>query len=412
MTSESELLCEACRSVPADTDSAEVTHSEQISNKFEEAIATRRVNNPKLIQVAPMLDVTDRDFRYFTRLVSKHTELWTEMVSAEAIVHSSENEEKLSGLLEFDDIEHPIVLQLGSNKPEYLKRAAEISRSNYGYSEINLNAGCPSCKVAGAGEFGAALMKNASLLKDCLNALSVGGTASLKTRLGVDSLDSDTYFASVIDTAGEEISRLTGKLDLSVHCRIALLNGISPAQNRSIPPLNYPRAFRVLKERPAIKWTLNGGVTSLAQAEDLLVEGGENMIGVMIGRAVQNNPVILWDADRRIYGKERNPETVSSRRMLLEAYCEYLHDRYNKDGFHGEGKSSIFASTGSVFTALKPVMGVFSGMPGNKKWRNSIDLLARDVTLRTEGGPAAVLEACIKETDGSVFDEPIDKNQK
>jgi len=338
----------------------------------------------KLIQVAPMLDVTDRDFRAFARLISKKTELWTEMVTADAVVHNLGDAEKLYHLLGWNrGREGSVVLQLGGNNPETLQRAAEISRSEFGYTEINLNAGCPSCKVAGAGDFGASLMKRPSLIRNCLSA--IGGAVSLKTRLGVDSFDSDNFFADVIDTSGCS--------QLAVHARVALLNGISPAQNRSIPPLNYPRAFRVLEERPGISWTLNGGITGLDQAEALLREGGENMVGVMIGRAAAANPLCLADADRRIYGCETNPETVSTRRRLLEAYSDYLSDVYGSDDL----------PTGSVFTALRPVMGVFTGIPGNKKWRNAVDVLSRDRELR-EGGPAAILDRAISETSAEILD--------
>ena len=338
----------------------------------------------KLIQVAPMLDVTDRDFRCFARLVSSKMELWTEMVTADAIIHNLNDPERLDHLLGWNPSrEGSVVLQLGGNNPETLRRAAEIARSQFGYGEVNLNAGCPSCKVAGAGEFGASLMKKPKVISDCLKA--IGGDVSLKTRLGVDDFDSDDFFADVIDTSA--------CTQLAVHARIALLNGISPAQNRSIPPLNYPRAFRVLEDRKNISWTLNGGINSIDQVQDLLRLGGENMVGVMIGRAAAANPLCLADVDRSIYGCDSNPITVQTRRHLLEAYSDYLHDTYDAD-----------LGTGSVFTALRPIMGVFTGLPGNKKWRNSVDVLSRDRSLRDEGGPSAVLSRAISETSSEILD--------
>ena len=215
----------------------------------------------------------------------------------------------------------------------------------------------------------------------------------MKCRLGVDHLDSDDFFAGFIDTVNCPL--------ISVHARIALLNGISPAQNRSIPPLNYTRAFTVMQQRPEIAYSLNGGISSLEEVTEIMArEDTGSLIGCMLGRAVMNNPILLYDADRAIYQKHANPATAFSRRTILEGYRDFLHD-IPED------------TTTSVFIALKPVIGFFFNQPGNRKWRNLIDILARDLDIRREGGPAGVIDEALSQfPHQDLLDLVIDKNMQ
>ena len=263
----------------------------------------------------------------FLRLLTNRAQIWTEMVVDQILVHNADNQSVLDDHLEFSSMCDPIVLQLGGSDPSKLALATQISHK-YGYvDQINLNAGCPSCRVAGKGEFGAALMKKPELIQECLSAMALAApvSISLKTRLGVDDLDTREYFDSFVDKILATPLPGTADFSLVVHARKAWLNGLSPAQNRSVPPLNYERAFTVCGAKPDLKrWYLNGGINTLDQAMDIFTQAPSNMEGVMMGRAAMNTPCEFARADSLLYGEDADPITAKSRRSLLEAFQNEL----------------------------------------------------------------------------------------
>lgn len=338
------------------------------------------------------------------RLLTRRSQIWTEMIVDQILTHNETDHDIIFNHLGFRDIEEPIVLQLGGCNPQSLARAVRIAY-DFGYTdEINLNAGCPSNRVAGKGEFGATLMKNPTLIQECLKAMSLAApvTVSLKTRLGVDNLDSHEFFDSFVDTILTTSFPDSANFNLVLHARKAWLNGLSPAQNRTIPPLNYDRAFAVCGSKPKLKkWFLNGGIETMEQAVDILRKAPSNMEGVMMGRAATNTPCLLANADVLLYGEDTNPATAKSRRSLLEGYCDYLHDKYSVD-------PDRTVTAGEVFLALKPLLGVFHGLKGNKLWRNSLDKFSRDQLIRQEFGVSGIINEALKEVDESILDHPLD----
>ena len=332
------------------------------------------------------------------RLLTKRAQIWSEMVVDQILVHNADNVKVLDEHLEFSPMEEPMVLQLGGSDPAKLAMATKIAY-DYGYrEEINLNAGCPSCRVAGKGEFGAALMKKPSIIQQCLQAMASAAPVpiSLKTRLGVDNLDSREFFDSFVDTILSTPLPSSANFSLTVHARKAWLNGLSPAQNRSIPPLDYERAFSVCGSKPGLsRWYLNGGIGTLEEARDLLSKGPSNLEGIMMGRAAMNTPCEFATVDTYMYNEDVNPLSAMSRRTLLESYADYLHDKYPVD---------LELAPGKIFTALKPTLSVFHGHRGNRQWRVTLDHLCRDTKLRSEIGPSGILIEALKSVEEDVLD--------
>ncbi|CAJ1356494.1 unnamed protein product [Effrenium voratum] len=310
-----------------------------------------RPHERPLLQIAPMMEVTYRDFRYFIRLLTRRTQLWTEMVVDDTVLHNLEPA-KCDRFLGFHEVEHPIVCQLGGSDPSKLAAAAEVAQ-RYGYDEVNLNVGCPSCRVANKGEFGCSLMKRKEVVRDAIHAMSrsVQIPVTVKCRLGVDDFDSQEFTRDFVRTVAQG-----GCKHFIIHARKAWLNGLSPAQNRTIPPLHYPRILDLCKEFPDLNFSINGGIADVGHARALLgfpnqrMEGEtddlyaaawdwetsqgscpvpSNLLGVMIGRGAMNTPCMLWDVDHTIYGGEK-PEPVT-RRQLLEKYRLYLEETH-EDG--------------------------------------------------------------------------------
>jgi tRNA-dihydrouridine synthase A len=324
------------------------------------------------------------------------------MVVDKVITHNTDNKDVLDEHLMFNRREEPIVLQLGGSDPVTLAKATQIVYQ-YGYEEVNLNAGCPSCKVAGLGEFGAALIKKPNVISSCLEAMAAAAPikVSLKTRLGVDDLDSKEYFSSMLDTVLSANLSSTSDFSMVVHARKAWLKGLSPAQNRSVPPLDYQRAFDVCGSKADLKkWYLNGGINTLGEAADLLSKGPSNMEGVMLGRAAMNTPCIFANTDVLLYGEDENPPTAQTRRNLLDSYCEYIHDKYSIP-------IDSVVTTGQVFQATKPLLGVFHGHKGNRHWRSALDKLSRSEDIRREYGIAGIIEQCIKDIDWEILDAKL-----
>ena len=323
------------------------------------------------------------------------------MVVDKVLTHNTDNQDVLDDHLGFSGMEEPLVLQLGGSDPQTLAQATKVVHQ-YGYSDVNLNAGCPSCKVAGLGEFGAALIKKPLVIRECLEAMATASPirVSLKTRLGVDELDSKEYFSSLLDTVLSADLPSSCDFSITVHARKAWLKGLSPAQNRSVPPLDYQRAFDVCGSKSGLKWYLNGGINTLEEAHALLKQAPSNMEGVMMGRAAMNDPCVFANTDVLLYGESENPQSALTRRSLLDAYCDYIHDKYTLP-------TDSVVSVGDVFKAVKPLLGVFHGLKGNKLWRSNLDKFARDDELRQEYGISGIIQEAMKDIDWDILDSKL-----
>jgi len=285
-----------------------------------------------------MLELTNRHFRYFARLLTKRTLLYTEMVTTGAILHN-----KPEKFLEYNEEEHPVALQLGGNSPKDLAECAKIGE-DFGYDEINLNCGCPSERVQN-GSFGVCLMREADLVAECMAAMqnAVKIPVSIKTRIGIDRDDSWEFFLSFVEKVAE-----TGCKYWIIHARKALLKGLSPKENRAVPPLNYETVFKLKEIHPDFKISLNGGVNNLDEAKNIL----QKTDSVMLGRAAYKTPWILANADSEIFGENLE---IKDKFEILEKYTPYAETQLKK----GIPLSIV----------TKHLMGLFHGMPNAKKHR-------------------------------------------
>ena len=284
-----------------------------------------------------MMDWSDRHCRYFHRLLTREALLYTEMVTAEAILHGKRDQ-----LLAFSTEENRIALQVGGSDPVKLAEAARIGEG-YGYDEINLNVGCPSDRVQ-EGRFGACLMAEPQLVADCVAAMrnAVRVPVTVKCRIGIDDQDSEADFERFIVTVAA-----AGCRTVIVHARKAWLKGLSPKENREIPPLDYGRVYRLKAAHPELEIAINGGIATLGQAEDQLA----HVDGVMIGRAAYQTPYVLAEVDQRLFGSTR---PVATRAEVLEALIPYTERHVAKGGrlnniarhilglYHGEAGARAF----------------------------------------------------------------------
>lgn len=289
------------------------------------------------LSVAPMLDWTDRHFRYLLRLISQRTRLYTEMVVDQSILLGNRPR-----LLDFNPEEHPVALQLGGSVPEKLAEAARISET-WGYDEINLNLGCPSERVQGGG-FGACLMLEPDLVAEGLAAMrqAVRIPVTVKHRLGVDDLEEYRYLARFIEKlagVGVEV--------FIVHARKAYLKGLSPAENRTLPPLRYGWVYRLKQDFPHLTLVLNGGVRSLDEAQAHLAR----VDGVMLGRAVYEDPFVLEEADRRLFGLNRRVRRLEVAQAML-----------------GYTEAQLEQGT-PLWAIARHMLNLFKGQPGGRLWR-------------------------------------------
>ena len=289
------------------------------------------------LSIAPMMDRTDRHYRYFMRQITKRTLLYTEMVTSAAIKHGDRDY-----LLGFSPQENPLALQVGGDNPQDLAECARIAEA-MGYVEINLNVGCPSDRVQ-SGHFGACLMKNPPLVAECVAAMTeaVKIPVSVKHRIGVDDLDSYADMQNFVKTVAD-----AGCQRFSVHARKAWLQGLSPKDNREIPPLRYGDVHQLKKEFPHLLIEINGGFTSLEQAHQQL----QSVDAVMIGRAAYDHPYLFAHSDRQFYGEETS---IRSRVEVAEAMLEYIElwtakglklnkiTRHMLQLFHGQAGSRIW----------------------------------------------------------------------
>ncbi len=308
--------------------------------------------------IAPMMDWTDRHERYFLRLFSRHMALYTEMLTSAALIHGD-----APYLLRFSDEEQPLGVQLGGSDPDQLGAAAVLA-DQAGYREINLNIGCPSDRVQ-SGRFGACLMREPELVARCVATIRqrVALPVTVKCRIGVDDLDSEDFLARFIDTvaaAGCEV--------FIIHARIAVLKGLSPRENREIPPLNYPRVFRIKQRYPELEVIINGGITSLEESRRLLDE----VDGVMVGREAYGNPYLLHQVDPLLFG---DSTPARSRLDYLRQFLPYVE--------------SELATGTPLHHMTRHILGLFKGQRGGKAFRRHLS----ENAFRRDAGLPVLLDA-------------------
>ena len=291
------------------------------------------------ISIAPMMEWTDRHCRYFLRLISPHARLYTEMVTAQAVLHG--DRERLLG---FDAAEHPVALQLGGSDPGLLARAAAIG-AGVGYDEINLNIGCPSDRVQ-SGRFGACLMEEPPLVRDCVAAMRAAVTipVTVKSRIGIDAHDDYGFLRDFVGTVAE-----AGCSTFVVHARKALLAGLSPRENREVPPLRYDYVYRLKQEFPQLSIVVNGGVRRLRGVHDHLAR----VDGVMIGREAYHNPYFLAEVEAALYGIE-----PPRREDVIARFLPYVEAR--------------LAEGVRLPAITRHVLGLYTGQPGARRWRRRL----------------------------------------
>ena len=293
------------------------------------------------LSIAPMLDRTDRHYRYFMRLITKHTLLYTEMVTCQSIVHG--NRERLLG---YDEVEHPVALQIGGDDPKLLAECAKLAE-NLGYDEVNMNVGCPSSRVQ-SGNFGACLMAQPEVVARGCEAMMevVDIPVTVKHRIGIDDIDQYENMAHFVDVVSQ-----VGVKRFSVHARKAWLQGLSPKENRNVPPLRYSEVHRLKKEFPHLDIEINGGIKTMAQAQEQL----EHVDAVMIGRAAYDNPWQFVDADRLFWGDNHD---LSTREEVAEKMLIYIEEQMKR----GVRMMSI----------TRHILQLFHGQPGARHWRRAL----------------------------------------
>ena len=314
-----------------------------------------------------MMDWTDRHCRYLLRLVSKHTLLYTEMVTTGAILNGDHER-----FLRYDNCEHPLALQLGGSDPQQLAECSRIGEGA-GYDEINLNVGCPSDRVQ-SGRFGACLMAEPTLVADCVAAMSkaVSVPVTVKTRIGIDDRDSYEELAHFIDCVQQ-----AGCETFIIHARKAFLQGLSPKENRTVPPLNYDYAYRIKQQYPELSIIINGGITDLEAAERHLL----SVDGVMLGRSAYHNPYLLAEVDRRLF---QSQEPVPTRESIVQRMLPYIERELNQ---------------GSPLKHItRHMLGLFQGMPGARHWRRHLS----EYGPRTGAGIDVVTQALEKRSAAEI----------
>jgi tRNA-dihydrouridine synthase A len=312
-----------------------------------------------------MMDWTDRHFRYLLRLISKRTLLYTEMVVDQSILRGNRPK-----LLDFSPEEHPVALQLGGSAPEKLAAAAQIGEQ-WGYDEINLNLGCPSERVQGGG-FGACLMLEPDLVAECMAAMrqAVKIPVTAKHRLGVDEVEDYPYVARFVEKlAGVGIEVFI------VHARKAHLKGLSPAENRTVPPLRYDWVYRLKQDFPQLTLVLNGGIRTLEEVQVHLA----HLDGVMLGRAVYDDPFVLEQADSKLFGRAHS----STRLEVAQAMIRYVQTQVERGT--------------PLWAVVRHMLNLFKGQPGGRLWRR---LLSERASRR--GAGVEVLQEALEQVKAPV----------
>ena len=297
---------------------------------------------PAAVSIAPMMDRTDRYYRFFARLLSKHTLLYTEMVNMNAVVHGDRPH-----LLRYHECEHPIALQLGGDDANMLAAAAKVGVEEFGYDEVNLNIGCPSERVQ-SGNFGACLMQTPEVVAKAVAAMkqAVDVPITVKHRIGVDDLDGYEHMLRFVDIVAE-----AGCRRFSVHARKAWLKGLSPKENRNIPPIRYEDVYRLKQDRPELWVEINGHIKTHTEMQQHL----EHVDAVMIGRAAWDNPWLFADVDALFFGAEPRPLT---RFDVVEAYLPFAE--------------AELARGNRIQRLTKPLLALFGGEAGARVWRRAL----------------------------------------
>ncbi|SFV80577.1 tRNA dihydrouridine synthase A [hydrothermal vent metagenome] len=296
------------------------------------------MNYPHKFSVAPMMDWTDRHCRYFYRLMSKHSQLYTEMVTTKAILHGDRHR-----LLDYHQSEHSLVLQLGGSDPGEMAQCAKIAQ-DWGYDEVNINVGCPSDRVQ-SGSFGACLMQTPQLVAECVDAMKQASDipVTVKSRIGVDDMESYDELVNFVTTVEK-----AGCDTFIIHARKAWLKGLSPKQNRTVPPLNYDWVYRIKQDFPALTIGINGGIVNLVDVQNHLKE----VDSVMLGRTIYHQPYLLADVDAQIY-QQISP--IISREQVLLNFIEYM---------------KIQSDQGVPIRSMtRHILGLYHGQKNAKKFR-------------------------------------------
>jgi tRNA-dihydrouridine synthase A len=309
-----------------------------------------------------MMDWTDRHCRVFHRQITRHTWLYTEMVTTGALIHGD-----VERHLRYDDIEHPVALQLGGSDPADLAKSAKLGEQ-WGYEEINLNCGCPSERVQ-KGAFGACLMNEPQLVADCVKAMrdAVSIDVTVKHRIGIDYDEEYGFVRDFVGTIAD-----AGCRTFIVHARNAVLKGLSPKENREIPPLRYEVAYQLKREFPDLEILINGGI----KTDDEIARHLQHVDGVMIGREAYHNPWLMANWDARFYGDDA---PVKTREQVLEAMIPYIRAQLDKYGPFGLRLNSI----------TRHMLGLMAGLPGARSFRQTLS----DSRKLAGGDPELLLEA-------------------
>jgi len=302
------------------------------------------MNNKPDISVAPMMDWTDRHCRYFHRLISPHVRLYTEMVTTGALLHGDAER-----FLRFDESEHPVALQLGGSDPADMAECSKMAQE-YGYDEVNINVGCPSDRVQN-GRFGACLMAEPDLVARCVAAMraAVDIPVTVKTRIGIDHQDSPEFLYEFVEKSADK-----GCETFIIHARKAWLQGLSPKENRTKPPIMYERVRAVKIRYPQLRIIVNGEVKSVEDTRALL----SDLDGVMIGREAYQNPYFLAEIERKIFGHNQ----IKGREKVARAMADYAARQYAE---HGTPVKSI----------TRHILGLYHHQPGAKQWKRALSTL-------------------------------------
>lgn len=298
--------------------------------------------SPKILSVAPMMDWTDRHCRYFLRLFNRHVQLYTEMVTTGALLHADKHR-----FLRFAEQEHPVILQLGGADPTDLARCSQFAE-DYGYDAVNLNVGCPSDRVQ-KNKIGACLMAEPNLVADCISTMqaAVKIPVTIKHRIGIDDLNSYENLYKFVETVAQ-----TGCQTFIVHARIAILQGLSPKENREIPPLRYQDVYQLKKDFPHLDIQINGGIKTV----DDIQQHWQHTDGVMIGREAYHNPYILAQA-LKFWG-----EDTPTPHQILENFLPFMEQE--------------LANGVPLMQMTRHILGLFQGMAGARKWRQHLSTYA------------------------------------
>lgn len=293
---------------------------------------------------APMMDWSDKHCRMFWRQLTQHSLLYTEMVTTGALIHGDKER-----FLQYSDVEHPIALQLGGSNPEELAQCAQFAQQ-WGYDEVNLNVGCPSDRVQN-NKIGACLMAYPQLVRDCIKAMrdACDIDVTIKHRIGIDDTDSYGHMRDFVSTVAE-----SGCTTFVVHARKAILQGLSPKENREVPPLQYDLVYRLKQEFPQLEIILNGGINSHDKADDIL----KQVNGVMLGREAYHNPAILMKVDALYYGQAEKEDDLEARITAIRSLYPYIEEQLK----HGAVLHHISRHT----------LGMFNGMKGARLYRRHL----------------------------------------